>query len=240
MEITKKIAAKAADNKAPAVTLAFLGDSVTQGCFELTPKAAEGFLNNFDRQNVYHTYLQQILAVLYPSVPVNVINAGVAGTSAPFGLERLERDVLCHKPDLTVVCFGLNDSGGGEAGISRYTDALSQIFDKLRENGSEVIFMTPNMMSTHVSPQLTDPHFIALGEKFSKRQNSGLFDQYIAAAKALCQEKNVPVCDCYGKWKALEANGVNTTELLANKMNHPIRPMHWLFAMSLVEIMMTE
>lgn len=240
MEITKKFAAKAADNKSAAITLAFLGDSVTQGCFELLPKAGEGFLNVFDRQNVYHTYLQQILSVLYPSVPVNVINAGVAGTSAPFGLERLERDVLCHKPDLTVVCFGLNDSGGGEAGISRYTDALSQIFDKLRENGSEVIFMTPNMMASHVSSAITQPAFIALGEKFSKRQAKGIMDQYVAAAKALCREKNVPVCDCYGKWKALEANGVNTTELLANKMNHPIRPMHWLFAMSLVEIMMTE
>jgi hypothetical protein len=33
-------------------------------------------------------------------------------------------------------------------------------------------------------------------------------------------------------------NGVDTTELLSNKINHPIREMNWLFAYSLVEEMM--
>lgn len=239
MKITEKFAAKAANNaSAPAVTLAFLGDSVTQGCFELLERADEGFDNCHDRDHVYHAYLQQILSVLYPSVPVNIINAGVAGKDAAHGLARLDRDVLAHKPDLTVVCFGLNDCGAGEEGIDQYTAALGQIFARLREAGSEIIFMTPNMMATHVSPLLTFPLFRTIAENTAKRQESGILDRYLNAARNLCRSRGIPVCDCYEKWKLLSASGVDTTELLANKINHPTRQMHWLFAAALVETMM--
>ena len=66
-------------------------------------------------------------------------------------------------------------------------------------------------------------------------QNDGIFDMYIDEAKRMCEEKNVPCCDCYSKWKRLAANGVNTTELLSNKINHPSREMHWLFVESLLD-----
>lgn len=239
MQIMKKFAAKAASNDgAPAITLAFLGDSVTQGCFELIERADQGFNNCHDRQHVYHTHVQQILSVLYPTVPVNIINAGVAGKDAVHGLDRLQRDVLDHSPDLTVVCFGLNDCGWEDAGLSRYTEALGQIFDRLKEGGSEIIFMTPNTMATHVSPLLASPLFKDLAGKLARRQGEGVLDRYLEEAKALCRSRNIPVCDCYGKWKLLEANGVNTTELLANKLNHPTRQMHWLFAYELVRTML--
>lgn len=45
---------------------------------------------------------------------------------------------------------------------------------------------------------------------------------------------DAPVCDCYAQWKQLQAAGVNTTELLSNKLNHPTREMNWLFAVSLL------
>ena len=239
MKILEKLAAKAADNSgAPGVTLAFLGDSVTQGCFELLERSDGGFDNCHDRQNAYHADLVRILEVLYPTVPVNVINAGVAGVGAPHGLERLERDVLSHKPDLTVVCFGLNDCGKGAEGLESYLDALGQIFDRLIAAGSEIIFMTPNMMATYVSPRLTAPLFREIAEKVASRQNAGVLDQYLDAAKALCREKDVPVCDCYGKWKQLSAGGVDTTALLANGINHPARQLHWLFAYELMGTML--
>ena len=110
MEIMKKIAAKAANlggSKIP--TIAFLGDSVTQGCFECY-RLSEGDIQTiFDKDHAYHRYIDRILSMLYPNVPLNIINAGISGDNAAGGLERLSRDVLCHKPDLTVVCFGLND-----------------------------------------------------------------------------------------------------------------------------------
>lgn len=241
MKIARKFAAKVQDNwNAPGVTIAFLGDSVTQGCFEVYKKDDGGVETFFDKNNAYHALLAQMLAETFPNVPVNMINAGVSGSNAPHGLERLERDVLSKNPDLAVVCFALNDSCGGLERISVYTEALTEIFTRLREAGIETIFMTPNMMCRRVSCHLTDETLRRIAADCSKVQNEGILDAYICAAKKVCAEQNVTVCDCYEKWKALDRAGADITELLANKINHPTRRMNRLFAYSLMETMLGE
>lgn len=237
MKIIEKIAARANNAELPRPTIVFLGDSITEGCFELVPRRNGGFDNVYDRESVYHKKVSEILGVLFPTVPLNIINAGIAGTKAPYGLSRLERDVLSKSPDLTVVCFGLNDCGKEAAGIGEYVAALRGIFRRLKKAGSEVIFMTPCMMAENVSETI-HPSFVELAEILSDRQRSGVTDRYMDAARALCQEENIPVCDVYAKWRRMAELGVNVTELLANKLNHPTRQMHNLFAFSLVETMM--
>lgn len=239
MQITGKLAKKACSNAGePAVTIAFLGDSVTQGCFELIKRNDTGFTTVHDRQNAYPAFVERILAVLYPTVPVNIIHAGVAGQSAADALGRLMSDVIAHKPDLTVVCFGLNDCGRGMQELAKYVDPLDEIFARLEKAGSEIIFLAPNMMSTRISPHLNDDMFREIARETSRLQNDGVLKQYIDAARALCRKHGIPVCDCYEKWELLWKNGVDVTELLSNRINHPIREMHWLFAVSLVETMM--
>ena len=110
MKIIEKIAAKAQNADNPRPTIAFLGDSVTEGCFELIPRNSGGFNNVFDRESVYHKKVSEILGVLFPTVPVNIINAGIAGTKAPYGLSRIERDVISKNPGLTQKM--LADMGG--------------------------------------------------------------------------------------------------------------------------------
>ncbi len=238
MKIIQKISAKAKDNKnCPAVTIAFLGDSVTQGCFEVYMKLENNVETIFDKNYAYHNYIAKIFAVLYPSVPVNIINAGISGDNAPHALERLEKDVLSKNPDLVVVCFGLNDCGGEKEGLTQYTTALNGIFKAIKEKNTEIIFMTPNMMNTTISPHIHNKDIISIAHQCMQRQNTGVLDMYIDAAKEVCAQNDVPVCDCYAKWKKLEQSGANITELLSNKINHPTRDMNWLFAYSLVEKM---
>jgi acyl-CoA thioesterase-1 len=241
MRIIQKLARKAQDNwSEPGVTIAFLGDSVTQGCFELYTKADGGIETYFDKNSAYHSDFAKILAVLYPSVPVNIINAGVSGGSAPHAYDRLERDVISRRPDLTVVCFGLNDCGAGPDGLETYAGALEKIFSRLQEENIEVIFLTPNMMCTGVSCHLEQENFRNVAEACSRRQNDGTLTAYLEKAKQICRARGIPVCDCYEKWQTLNRSGVNVTELLANKINHPSREMDWLFAISLVETMMQD
>jgi len=239
MKITQLMMEKALDNKrSGGVTIACLGDSVTQGCFEIYMKNEKESETVFEQEFAYHAYLKKILSALYPSVPVNIINAGISGTNAAFGYLRLERDVLRYNPDLVIVCFGLNDSGKGEEGIKEYTDALKNIFTDILKSGAEVIFMTPNMMNTTVSPHITNECIIEVAQKIQNIQNGGVMDKYMEAAGSLCKTMQIPVCDCYEKWKLLYKNGVNTTELLSNKINHPTRFMMRLFASMLVDTIM--
>lgn len=237
MKITELFAEKSADlygKKCPCV--AFLGDSVTQGCFEIYRPEPDGIQTIFDQNCAYHTYLKQIFAMLYPKAPMNVINAGISGGTAPNGLERLERDVLRYSPDLTVVCFGLNDFVVVD--IDDYCKALRGIFTKLQQSGSEVIFMTPNMMNINVSPHMTDEGFREMAKARAVSENNGDFSAYLEAGKKVAQECGVKICDVYKKWRTLMNNGVDTTELLSNHINHPTRQMNWLFAYSLAETIM--
>lgn len=240
MKIIEKMAAKAADNSKSGVTIAFLGDSVTQGCFELYKKENNAVETIFDKRYAYSSYVYDIFCTLYPSVSVNIINAGISGDCAPSGFERIDRDVLCHKPDLTVVCYGLNDCGREPECVSRYTSALEKIFDRLAEEKSEIIFMTPNMMNTKVSVHIHDVDMRNIAVDKAMLQNDSIFDAHIEAARAICRERSIPVCDCYAVWKKLASSGVDTTELLSNKINHPTREMNKLFAIELVKTMFCE
>ena len=224
MEILRKIAT---NKHNPPTTIVFLGDSVTQGCFR----------THCDYNAVYHSLLKKKLEVLCPNSVVNVINAGIRGTAAPYGVDRLDRDVISKNPDLCVVCFGLNDVTRLEEGLQPYIDSLSKIFEKLKAFGCEIIFMTPNMINTYVCENVLE-RYINYAETSMKWQNDGLMDKYIESGIAVAKEYGIPVCDVYGKWKKLNAHGVDTTMLLAEGINHPIREMHELFATSLLDTMM--
>ena len=85
----------------------------------------------FDKSCAYHKYFADIFTELCPSVPINVINAGISGASATLSLGLIDELVLKNNPDLVVVCFGLNDANnGGIDKIGDYTSSLSGIFKK--------------------------------------------------------------------------------------------------------------
>lgn len=231
MKIQKKISNKLSDygGERP-LTIAFLGDSVTHGCFELEPAPDGGFYCVHDNEAVYHTRFMRRFHAVFPTIPISLINAGISGGSAVTGAQRLERDVLSYKPDLTVVCFGLNDVYGGNE--EEYLTGLDKIFKGLKEIDSDVIYMTPNMLCT--TPRLTPiKSLYEMSEKCADIQNSGFFDQFLAKGMELAKEYGAEVCDCYGEWKKIAEYGRDTTYLLSNFINHPTREMHALFAASL-------
>lgn len=59
------------------------------------------------------------------------------------------------------------------------------------------------------------------------------------AAKALAEEMGVPVCDCYAEWKKLSETE-DVTMLLCNRINHPTKEMHELFAQKLFEMIFAD
>lgn len=219
------------DNRTPVI--AFLGDSVTQGCFEVYRDNGR-IRTVFDSGEAYSEKVKKLFAMFYPEAPVSVVNFGINGGTATEGVSRFQRDVLSCNPDLLVVCFGLNDSNGEREGLVAYRTALTAIFSEAKRVGIETIFMTPNMFNTYTNEHLVEETFQPLADMFATRQNEGTFDAYMETARDVCIEQGVKICDCYAIWKQMHACGVDTTSLLANGMNHPIRTMHYLFAWELV------
>ena len=238
MKTIEKIAAKSRDiYGAKPVTIAFLGDSVTHGCFECYKTGETSLDTVFDRKNAFSTRVGQMLGILYPNAQVNIVNSGISGDCATNGNNRLERDVLSCNPDLVVVSYGLNDSCSGLEAIENYAIALKSIFTRLQEKGIEVIFLTQNYMNTKTSVHIHDDYFKGLAEMFAGVQNGGILKKYFERATQVCDEMQIPVCDIYAKWEQMDKGGVDVTELLSNKFNHPIRELHYYTAIKLLETM---
>ncbi len=208
--------------------IAFLGDSVTHGAFECVDG---GSGCAFDFAAVYHNRLRLMISQKYDWIPISIINAGVAGDNAEGGAQRLERDIISRRPDLCVVCYGLNDVNGE---IDAYKNALREIFERLKQADIEVLFMTPNMLNTRVSDVVLD-ELTVYAEVTAGMQNGGKMDAFMAAAKEVAYECGVVVADAYALWKQMHLSGMDVTELLSNGINHPCREMHGMFAELLYE-----
>jgi lysophospholipase L1-like esterase len=197
------------------INIVLLGDSVSHGAV----------IDNIDYENVYWNLLKKKLNQFRDYIPVNMINASIGGTTAKDALPRLDKHVLKHEPDLIIVCFGLNDVNGS---LEDYIHSLHEIFTKCIASQSDVVFLTPNMLNTYVADDTPAQH-VGYAYKTAQMQNEGRMDEFIYAAIDLARSMNVPVCDCYSKWKELSKTQ-DVTMLLANRINHPTAQMHQLFA----------
>ena len=130
--------------------IAFLGDSITHGAFECIEGGSSCV---FDFAAVYHNRLRLMIQQKYNWIPISVINAGISGDTAEGGLGRLARDVISRRPDLCVVCYGLNDVNGE---LETYKRSLRGIFEQLQAADIEVLLLTPNMLNTHTSDVVLD------------------------------------------------------------------------------------
>lgn len=231
-----KIYEKLSGQGRKAVTAAFLGDSVTQGCFEVYRTGEHSLDTVYDYKSAYSTRFRELLNLLYPNLQVNVINAGISGDDSRNGLNRAEQDVLAYHPDLLVVSYGLNDAaGGGIDGVKAYAENLCGIFEKARAADCDVIYLTQNYMNTKVSCHLTEPEFRRIAENFAVVQNEKILKAYYEEGKRVAESCGAVICDCYAVWERLEKASVDVTELLANKLNHPVREYHTYIAIKLIE-----
>lgn len=220
------------------VLIACLGDSVTHGVFEVTEAAGQssgGMALTYDAGAVYHARLKQLLDLFYPAAAVQVINAGISGDSAAGGAARLERDVLSFSPDLCIVCFGLNDATGGQAGLPDFRQALTEILDRLAD--IPTILLTPCRMNTAVSGFITGDALRAAAERCRETQTTGVLSAYVEIVRDLAGSRGVALCDEYARYEAWAAGGVDTDRFLANGINHPLRDIHRLWAYDLLALL---
>lgn len=207
------------------INIVILGDSVSHGAFS----------DYISYDKVYWNLLRQKMNAFRDYTPVNMICASIGGTRASCALERLEKQVLIHEPDLVIVCFGLNDVNGT---LEEYLQPLEQIFARCKAAGSEVILLTPNMLCTYVAPEPVG-RYRTYAAKCAEMQNGGRMDLFVHSSIELARRMDVAVCDCYSKWKEL-AKTEDITCKLSNRINHPTEEMHQLFADSLYELIMAD
>ena len=98
--------------------------------------------------------------------------------------------------------------------------------------------MTPNMLNTYVADD-TLPHLKEYAGVTARLQNEGKMDLFMNSAISLANEMGVKVCDCYKIWKQLSKTE-DTTLMLVNRINHPTKEMHELFANCLMQVIFED
>lgn len=91
----KKCMKKAAAGE--AITVGFLGGSITQGSLSSTPETCYAYL-------VYEWWKEK-----FPQSEITFINAGIGGTTSQFGVSRVEDHLLKYEPDFALIEFAVND-----------------------------------------------------------------------------------------------------------------------------------
>lgn len=117
---------------------------------------------------------------------VVTINSGISGDTATGALERLERDVLAHKPDLVIVCFGTNDCLYSNIAPEKTKESLHEIIRRIRASGEvSILLRTPVPIW---NKETNAPESIACVE------------EVVSNIRKVAEEEGVTLVDHYKLW----------------------------------------
>lgn len=187
------------------VTVVCLGDSVTAAA-DLPSPEGQGYVARLERA----------LNERFPRSKVRVINAGIGGTPSAYGLERLDRDVLAHQPDLVTIMFPLNDCGTPK---ERFAENLRELTRRCHAAGAEVIHMTSNFMTAAWFGNLASVN---------------------ETVREVARETGTGLADAYRRWEQLRFQGLPYETLLLNTINHPDYRGHAFFLEELLRFFPAE
>jgi lysophospholipase L1-like esterase len=134
--------------------------------------------------NGYITLIKKRLLIQRPSDVI--VGAGIGGNKVTDLLERVDRDVISQKPDITFIYIGINDvwhsitPGLHGTPKSIYESGLKELIAKIRRAGSRVILCTPSVIgekwdgSNQLDPQLEE--YSEISRRVAQETGSGLCD----------------------------------------------------------------
>ncbi|MFI5358161.1 MAG: SGNH/GDSL hydrolase family protein, partial [Opitutales bacterium] len=147
----------------------------------------------------------------FPSARLELVNAGISGHTTVDALGRLESDVLRATPDLVVVMFGMNDVVRVPA--DDFHRNLSQIAQRIREHGAEVILMTPNFIDPSDTLRPLDR-----------------IEAFMDIVRTVGRELRIPVADTFRDFRSIhDADRWAWTRMLSDAV-HPNLRGHVRFA----------
>jgi len=131
--------------------------------------------------------------------PIKVINAGVNADTTTLALQRIERDVVAHKPSFVTIMFGVNDAGffrpdGPPADSPRveagdYRRNLHRMVKVILEAGALPVLVSPLPMSPS--------YWLAYLPQYRENGLNYLVDQYAEIVREVARDHGVPLIDLH-------------------------------------------
>ena len=130
----------------------------------------------------YGRYIETFFLLRRHDLDLTFINAGIGGHSAWDGLNRLDRDVLVHRPTVVVINFGMNDAAyPPNSPHAAFVKNIQSMIARLREGGVKRIIW--------VEPSPANIAGVASPSKLIDRQNQ--LERLVSAMQAQAVEADV-------------------------------------------------
>jgi acyl-CoA thioesterase I len=175
------------------------GHSVPAGYFK-TPVV--------DSFHAYPHLLHRALKAAFPHAVLNVIVTAIGGEESESGAKRFESEVLCHRPDLILIDYSLNDR---RLGLERSALAWSQMIQTAQKKKAPLILCTPTLDN---------------GDLVELRKHA-------AQVRELAEKHSTGLADSFARWERAIADGT-PREALLSQSNHPNEAGHKLVVEELV------
>jgi lysophospholipase L1-like esterase len=190
------------EHKRPLAVVLF-GDSISTGC------NASGWAHVAPFQPPYQDLLVMNLEAVY-GAKISLKNEAVGGTGTDWGVATIGK-VVAHEPDLVILAFGMNDSGGLPA--VRYRANVQAMMDAVRQKRPAAEFILVATM---------------LGNKDWTTLHQELFPQYRDALAGLCGQ-GVALADMTSMWAEIFKHKKDW-DMTGNGVNHPNDFGHRIYA----------
>jgi len=168
-----------------------------------------------DTFNAYPHLLHAGLKSRFPFAVVNVIVTAIGGENSASGAARFTEQVLCHRPDVLTIDYGLNDRG---IGLEKAETAWRSMIEAAVKQGVRLILMTP-------TPDATQREDVAAETREELQGHAGLI-------RRLAAEYGTGLADSLAAFEEYTRAG-DLSDLLSWS-NHPNRAGHEIVACELL------
>ena len=203
-EITHELRQHWPDNR--TVNIVCHGHSVPAGYFA-TPMV--------DSLHAYPHLLMTALKARFPFAVVNVIVTAIGGEHSASGAARFVDEVLCHRPDVITVDYGLNDR---PIGLEKAKKAWEAMIEAGTQAGSKMILLTPTLDISWLET--------------CTGNDTDLLGAHAEQIRRLAAEHQVGLVDSFAVFQQYCKTGALTD--LLSWSNHPNRRGHELVAQALL------
>jgi acyl-CoA thioesterase I len=164
-----------------------------------------------DTMNAYPHLLHAGLKHRFPFAVMNVIVTAIGGENSESGAERFKQEVLCHRPDIIAIDYGLNDR---RMGLERARAAWSRMIEAGLASGAKIILLTP-------TPDVTQaPSY--------KGEDKNLLGAHADQIRTLAGEHGIALADSLHA--CMKFSSVEDLSDILSWSNHPNRTGHELVA----------
>ena len=164
----------------------------------------------------FHSYphlLHRLIKERFPYAVVNVIVTAIGGENSMQGAARFREEVLCHRPDVLTIDYGLNDR---QISLEQAKTSWKQMIEEALAKDIKVILLTPTWEQSC----------------FEENESWQLLLRHADQIRSLAEEYEVGLSDTFEMFDRYVRDGGAPQDLFSH-VNHPSDLGHEMVARNL-------